>query len=165
MKSNIPLGLLLLCCSFLFVEIIPRTADAGIGSNPFGGRIFLKPAKIITTKKAQCQALAICGGNEGVVWADTSKASCSLGTFSLKPNLPTGSLVNNYCVIAGATNKSPQNLPLSIPNQILGLYPLTIPTQIGTCTCTNGVGPASTVTVVPVFVGMKHVRLFGTSKY
>lgn len=164
MKSNVPLGLLLLFCSFLIVEIIPRTADAGIASNPFGGRIFLKPAKIIPTKKAQCEALAICGGNQGVVWADTSKIACSLGTFSLKPNLPTGPIGNNYCVSATAINKSKQNLPLSIPNQILGLYSTTLPTQIGTCTCTNGIAPYVVVTVTPVIVPMRQVTLLGTSK-
>ena len=161
----------------VLVFIIPNSnlgtnnVIAGLGSlgnSPFGGKIIMKPALILEEKKIQCETLLICGGNEGVFWEPTVDVSCGLGTFNLKPDLPKLKLTTaseGYCIPASASDKTRRIPSIAINRWILGLYSSSTPTQIGICTCTNGVGPASEVTVSPVIINLTQVTMFGTSPW
>ncbi|MFA5934004.1 MAG: hypothetical protein WC795_02165 [Candidatus Paceibacterota bacterium] len=160
-KNTLLIALLML----VIFSFVPAQTNAALRLiQPFGGLITLKPAATVVAEETRCLNLLTCGGNEGVVWTDTTDISCSKGTFTLKPSWPIATAATNYCANAGSDQR-PRigGKPITVAQKILGRYLPTIPTKVGVCTCTNGVGPASEVTVVPVIIDMAQVLIFGNT--
>jgi len=153
----------------VFATILARAPEITMAAvslkSPFGGKISVKPALIVTTKKELCTSGATCAGTVSNTWVDNTAVTCSQGTFSLVPNLPSGQVSNNYCAEPSADNKTISRT-VGVSRWILGLFApkkTAIPTLIGTCVCVSS-PPVPPVTVTtPVEVEMLHVKMFGLS--
>lgn len=150
----------------IVIAVIPFHPSRDVGDNraalglnsPFGGKISSDPAQIVTEEELLCIGEITCQGVQ-ITWISLIDVSCSLGSFSLEPNFPKNSTINDYCVLATADDKTSRTPATGIDRWILGLYS-EVPTIIGECECFT---PPAELFVVTVTADMAQVTMFGTS--